>query len=433
MYEKMKSEKLKSVNDFIERWENHGDEKSDTQKFWLQLLRDVLGFERPDEFVEFEKRVALEHVSYIDVYIPSTRTVIEQKSFDVNLDKEIPQSDGSAMTPFQQAKRYSDWLPDSERARWIVVCNFQEFRIYDMEKPKAAPTVLKLADLKNDWHKLAFLIDENAASPDKIREVKLSVQAGQLVGKLYDSLIERYVNPNNKESLRSLNIFCVRVVFLLYAEDSGLFEKNQFHNYLKARELVARDSLQKLFEVLNQKIEERDPYLEADLKNFPYVNGGLFEEKNIELPQLDGEPLRIILEEMSEGFNWSEISPTIFGAVFESTLNPETRHSGGMHYTSLDNINKVIKPLFLEELNSEFDAIMKTSTRGGSRTKKLQDFQKKLSSLKFLDPACGSGNFLTETFLSLRRLEAFKISANFFHRFAGRNAYKNFNFSIFRD
>ena len=347
-------------------------------------MRDVLGFERPDEFVEFEKRVALEHVSYIDVYIPSTRTIIEQKSFDVNLDKAVPQSDGSTMTPFQQAKRYSDWLPDSQRARWIVVCNFQEFRIYNMEKPKAAPTVLKLADLKNGCYKLDFLVDANATSPDKIREVKLSVQAGQLVGKLYDALIERYLNPNNKDSLRSLNIFCVRVVFLLYAEDAGLFEKNQFHNYLKARELVARDSLRKLFEVLSQKIEERDPYLEADLKNFPYVNGGLFEEKNIELPQLDGEPLRIILEEMSEGFDWSEISPTIFGAVFESTLNPETRHSGGMHYTSIENIHKVIDPLFLENLRLELENIFAES-KVKARTKKLMDFQKKLSSLKFLE------------------------------------------------
>ena len=396
--------KGENVKDFIERWLYRGDEKSDTQKFWLGLLRDVLDFERAEALVEFEKRVALEHVSYIDVYIPSTRTVIEQKSFDVNLDKAVPQSDGSTMTPFQQAKRYSDWLPDSERAHWIVTCNFQEFRVYDMEKPKAAPTVLKLADLRRDWHKLAFLADINAVKPEK-REVELSVKAGQLVGILYDSLIERYINPNDKESQRSLNIFCVRVVFLLYAEDSGLFEKNQFHNYLKARELMARDSLRKLFEVLNQKIDERDPYLEADLNNFPYVNGGLFEEKNIELPQLDGEPLRIILEEMSEGFDWSEISPTIFGAVFESTLNPETRHSGGMHYTSIENIHKVIDPLFLNALNAEFDAIMKKTTRGGSRTKSLEKLQEKLASLKFFDPACGSGNFLNESYLSLRRLE----------------------------
>ena len=341
------------IKNFIERWLNRGDEKSDTQKFWLEFLRDVLNAENPTELIDFEKRVKLAHKSFIDGYIPSTRIIIEQKSFDVNLDKAVKQSDGTFMTPFEQAKRYYDWLPKSEKGNYIVVCNFQEFRIHDMERPKAEPEIIKLENLETQ--KFLFMIDVNASSPKDIHEVKLSVQAGQLVGRLYDALAERYVNPNNKESLRSLNIFCVRVVFLLYAEDSGLFEKNQFHNYLKARELVARNALRDLFNVLSQKIEERDPYLEADLKNFPYVNGGLFEEKNIELPQLDGEPLRIILEEMSGGFDWSEISPTIFGAVFESTLNPETRHSGGMHYTSIENIHKVIEPLFLNELKKELE------------------------------------------------------------------------------
>ena len=395
------------IKNFIERWLNRGDEKSDTQKFWLEFLRDVLNAENPTELIDFEKRVKLAHKSFIDGYIPSTRIIIEQKSFDVNLDKAVKQSDGTFMTPFEQAKRYYDWLPKSEKGNYIVVCNFQEFRIHDMERPKAEPEIIKLENLETQ--KFLFMIDVNASSPKDIHEVKLSVQAGQLVGRLYDALAERYVNPNNKESLRSLNIFCVRVVFLLYAEDSGLFEKNQFHNYLKARELVARNALRDLFNVLSQKIEERDPYLEADLKNFPYVNGGLFEEKNIELPQLDGEPLRIILEEMSGGFDWSEISPTIFGAVFESTLNPETRHSGGMHYTSIENIHKVIEPLFLNELKNELENFVNlpsaTKKQKENKTKKFIEFQDKLSKLKFFDPACGSGNFLTETYLSLRRLE----------------------------
>ncbi|MBQ3645732.1 MAG: class I SAM-dependent DNA methyltransferase, partial [Synergistaceae bacterium] len=292
-------------------------------------------------------------------------------------------------------------LPDSQRARWIVICNFQEFRIYDMEKPKSMPEIISLQSLKTQWHKLSFLVDVNTTN---IREVELSIKAGKLVGKLYDSLLKRYINPDDKESQRSLNVFCVRVVFLLYAEDAGLFKKNQFHNYLKARELVARNALRDLFTVLNQRPEERDPYLETDLKAFPYVNGGLFSGNDIELPQLDGEPLRIILEEMSEGFDWSGISPTIFGAVFESTLNPKTRHSGGMHYTSVDNIHRVINPLFLDGLNEEFDAIIKVPA-SRSRTQKLRTFQKKLGTLKFFDPACGSGNFLTESYLSLRRLE----------------------------
>ena len=392
------------VESFASRWRGKGNEKSDTQKFWLEALSEVLGIISPTQYIEFEKRVELEHMSFIDAYIPSTRTIIEQKSYGVNLEKAVPQSDGLMLTPYQQAKRYSDWLPDSERARWIVVCNFREFRVYGMEHPKAHPEVVLLADLPGDWHKLSFLVDVNAASPKSIREVELSVQAGELVGKLYDSLLERYINPDDKASQRSLNVFCVRVVFLLYAEDAGLFEKAKFHDYLKPRELTARDALRKLFKVLDQKSESRDPYLESDLKDFPYVNGGLFAEKDIELPQLDGEPLRIILEDMSEGFDWSGISPIIFGAVFESTLNPETRHSGGMHYTSIENIHKVIDPLFLDGLNAEADAII-SAPASRSRTQKLRALQRKLAGLKFLDPACGSGNFLTESYLSLRRLE----------------------------
>ena len=249
-----------------------------------------------------------------------------------------------------------------------------------------------------------FIFDRlEGATPKEIREEEISVKAGALVGKLYDALKKRYTNPDSKESLRSLNILCVRIVFLLYAEDSGLFLKGQFHDFLKQQNNPRR-ALIDLFEVLLQEIENRDPYLDDGLKNFPYVNGGLFEEKNIEIPQIDGEPIEIILREMSESFDWSSISPTIFGAVFESTLNPETRRFGGMHYTSIENIHKVIDPLFLENLRLELENIF-TESKIKARTKNLIDFQKKLSSLKFLDPACGSGNFLTETYLSLRRLE----------------------------
>ena len=376
----MKNENLRN---FIERWQAHGDEKSDTQKFWLEFLRDVLNIERPEELIEFEKRVELKHKSFIDGYVPSTRTIIEQKSLDVNLDKAAKQSDGSLMNPFEQAKRYSDWLPDSERARWIITCNFQEFHVHDMEHPKADPEIIRLENLEREWRKFLFIVDPKAATPKEIREEEISVKAGELVGKLYDALKKRYKDPDSKDSLRSLNILCVRIVFMLYAEDSELFTKNQFHDFLK-KQNNPRRALMDLFEVLSQEIENRDPYLDEDLKNFPYVNGGLFEEKNIEIPQLDGEPLKIILNEMSEGFDWSSISPTILGAVFESTLNPETRRFGGMHYTSVENIHKVIDPLFLNDLNAEFEDIFAMSN-GSSRTRKLNAFQKKLSSLNFLD------------------------------------------------
>lgn len=385
-------------------WKDIENEKSGTQKFWLGLLRDSLGLDEPERYINFEKPVELSHVSYIDAYIPSTGIIIEQKSADINLDSSFKQSDGTSATPFEQAKRYYDGLPLSQKGRYIVICNFREIRIHDMETPKAPPEVILTDNLNRESNRLKFLIDPNAQSPKDIRELEISVKAGELVGKLYDSLLERYVNPNDKHSQRCLNIFCVRIVFLLYAEDSKLFHKSQFHDYLKARELTARDALRKLFDVLSQKENERDPYLEDDLMNFPYVNGGLFAEKDIEIPKLDGEPLRIILEEMSEGFDWKDISPTIFGAAFESTLNPETRKTGGMHYTSIENIHKVIDPLFLDELTEEANEII-NSQESSSRTKKLREFQKRISRITFFDPACGSGNFLTESYLSLRRLE----------------------------
>ena len=379
------------MKSFIDRWENAGDEKSDTQKFWLELLRDVLSIDNPEDFITFEKRVNLGHVSYIDGYIPSTGIIIEQKSSTVNLDAPAKQSDGTLATPFEQAKRYYDWLPASQRGRYIIVSNFREIRIHDMETPKAPPEILTLSEITPA--NTAFLVKRDRPLS---HEELISLKAGELVGKLYDSLISRFA-PDDTHSQQTLNVFCVRLVFLLYAEDSGLFRKSQFHDYLKPRELVASDALLKLFDVLNQKPEERSPYLHDDLKAFPYVNGELFAENDIDIPQLTGEPLRIILEDMSEGFDWSGISPTIFGALFESTLNPETRHTGGMHYTSIENIHKVIDPLFMDGLNAEFDK--------ADNTKKLLELQKKLASMQFFDPACGSGNFLTETYLSLRRLE----------------------------
>ena len=396
-----------SVKSFINRWKNKGDEKSDTQAFWLDLLHTVLNVENPVEIIEFEKRVELDHVSFIDAYIPSTHVIIEQKSINIPLDKAASQSDGQELTPFGQAKRYSDWLPASQRADWIVTCNFKEIQIHDMEKPKAAPEVVYLADLETQWPKLQFLIDVNAVKPKDIRETAISVKAGELVGKLYRSLSTRYKNPDSKSSLRSLNILCVRIVFLLFAEDVGIFNKREFHDYMLAHKVSSRRALMDLFTVLSQKPENRDPYTTPDLMNFPCVNGGLFEEQSIEIPLLDGEPLDIILHDMSDGFDWSGINPPIFGAIFESTLNKETRQQGGMHYTTLKNIHKVIDPLFLDKLKSEVERLLQSNPS----QRELKNFRKKLTTYKFFDPACGSGNFLTETYLSLCQLEMKLINA----------------------
>ena len=388
---------------FAAEWEGRGYEKGETHAFWMELLQTVCGVVNPAQFITFESQVVLGHTSFIDAYIPETKVMIEQKSLDVDLNKPAKQSDGSMLTPYQQAKRYADQLPNSQRPRYIVVCNFQTFHVHDMEHPHDAPEVIQLADLPKEYHRLAFLTDVNKAHLK--REMELSIKAGEIVGKIYDCILKHYHDPSAESTLKSLNMLCVRLVFCLYAEDAGIFVKDQFHDYLArfdARDI--RRALIDLFKILDTKEAERDPYLDDELAAFPYVNGGLFAETEIEIPQFDDTVKELLLAKASDDFNWSEISPTIFGAVFESTLNPETRRSGGMHYTSIENIHKVIDPLFLDDLKAELEEIL-SSKAVSTRNKKLFAFQDKLSGLTFLDPACGSGNFLTETYLSLRKLE----------------------------
>lgn len=389
---------------FVEYWKDKGYEKGESQKFWLSLLSKVYGIEEPEKFIMFEDQVHLDHTSFIDGFIPTTHVLIEQKGLGKDLRKPIKQSDGTLLNPFQQAKRYAAELPYSQRPRWIVTCNFSSFLVYDMENPNGEPEEILLENLPKEYYRLKFLVEEG--NEHLKREMEVSIQAGDLVGKLYDEIHKLYINPDSEESLKSLNMLCVRLVFCLYAEDSGIFGKrNMFHDYLlnvETRNL--RRALIDLFKVLDTKPKDRDPYITEDLAQFPYVNGGLFADEEIEIPNLTEGVKELILNKASEDFDWSEISPTIFGAVFESTLNPETRRSGGMHYTSIENIHKVINPLFLDELKEELQEIKEISVVK-TRKKKLQEFQEKLSSLVFLDPACGSGNFLTETYLSLRKLE----------------------------
>ncbi|MCR5685692.1 MAG: methylase [Lachnospiraceae bacterium] len=398
------SEKRSAAAAFAGYWKGKGDEKGESQKFWLSLLKDVLGVEHPEQFIRFEDRVFLGHTSFIDAYIPETKVLIEQKKLGKDLREPVRQSDGTLLTPFSQAKRYAAELPYSQRPRWIVTCNFSTFHVYDMELPGGDPEVIELENLEKEYYRLNFLVD--SGNENLKREMEVSVAAGELVGVLYDALLKEYKNPTNPESLRSLNKLCVRIVFCLYAEDAGIFgNRTMFHDYMEAFDArSSRKALIELFRVLDEKPEERDPYLDEALAAFPYVNGGLFSDEQIEIPNFTDEIRRIILSKASEDFDWSEISPTIFGAVFESTLNPETRRCGGMHYTSIENIHKVIDPLFLDSLKEEFENIKSTAVE---KTKKqnLHTFQDKLASFKFLDPACGSGNFLTEAFLSIRRLE----------------------------
>ena len=401
------TEQRAAATKFYNDWRGIGDEKSDSQRFWIEFFSNVLGIEDVTKKIVFEKRVVVDgQTKFIDVYIPETRVLIEQKSIDKDLSKKAQQSDGTMRTPFEQGRNYAQWMIPNETPLWIVACNFKTFEIHDMNKPNEPATVIPLEEMRDKLPLFDFMFKKEVK--ELSHEMEISVKAGEIVGLLYDKLIAQYKDPD-EQSFKSLNALCVRLVFCLYAEDAGIFGAHMmFHDYLQ--DIPAngfRKALVELFKILDTKPEDRDKYLSEDnpkLAAFPYVNGGLFADETIEIPPFTEEIKSLLLNKASADFDWSDISPTIFGAVFESTLNPETRRSGGMHYTSIENIHKVINPLFLDELRAEFDEIKEIAVE---RTKKakLNAFQEKLARLKFLDPACGSGNFLTETYISMRRLE----------------------------
>lgn len=398
--------KREAARQFIQKWNGKGKEDEDDRSFWLDISQRILGISDATDRIEFQKKVIVDgHTKRIDGYIPETRIMIEQKSLGIALDKEANQSGGIMLTPYGQAKRYNDNLPVSEKARWIVTSNFAEIWIYDMDTREPEKNVIKIAlvDLQDKYTLLDFLFKKEITQISEEKE--LSIKAGELVGDIHDRFLEQYNDPMAVSTQQSLNILCVRLVFCLYAEDAGLFgDKDAFKHYIEQYEPKdIRRALLDLFKVLNTPEAERgELYLDEELEKFPYCNGGLFESDNIEIPKITEEIKQTLIN--STDFDWKRISPTIFGAVFESTLNPETRRSGGMHYTSIENIHKVIDPLFLDELREELTSIKQIAV---IRTKesKLREFQDKLASLRFLDPASGSGNFLTETYMCIRRLE----------------------------
>lgn len=420
----MTNQQKEELQRFISTWSHQGKEVGDKETYWNTLLR-ILGVPQAEiddnKYIKYEYPIHLkknEHFNgSIDAYIPSTRVLIEQKSFGVDLDKPENRPNGKeteSIKPFEQAKRYSDHLGTDKSARYIVLCNFAEIWIYYIsDNIDAEPIKLKLKELPNNLDNLMFLVKKNDKQVRLIKEKQISLSAGRLVSKLYKELSKIFAEHKiDKEvAQKSINTLCVRLVFCLYAEDSNLFAKRQFHDYLAPYEpyRMAR-ALKRLFKALDTKEEDRlklDPFYHENypyLSKFPYVNGGMFRDQNIIIPPFTPELKDILLNEMSLGFNWSKISPTIFGAVFESTLNPETRRQGGMHYTSVENIHKVIDPLFLDDLKDELSKIKKIK-QPASLKKKARAFQEKLANFTFLDPACGSGNFLTETYIQLRTLE----------------------------
>ena len=403
------------AKEFVDTWTqpDKGKEDADRQTFWNDLLHRVYGIVNYYDYVTYEKDVRVKDsmgkitTKRIDGYIPSTRTMIEQKGRGRALDKPEPQSDGVMLTPYEQAKRYANFLPNSEQPRWIIVSNFDQIDIHDMDHPLDDPKTIMLTELPKHFKDLEFMVDIH--KQQIINEEQVSFKAGELVAKIYNELAKAYAEHadlSNTHIQRSLNVLIVRLVFLLYVDDTQLFgNEDMFQAFLERREpRDIRLDLINLFEVLNTPLNERDPFMDEEFAAFPYVNGGMFANEDIVVPQFTQELRDLILDDASRGFNWSGISPTIFGAVFESTLNPETRRSGGMHYTSVENIHKVIDPLFLNDLRSELNKIQNMSVVS-QRREAAEKFRDKIGHLKFFDPACGSGNFLTETYLSLRHME----------------------------
>ena len=371
---------------FAKYWEDKGYEKGESQTFWNMLLRDLFDITEPEQYIEYEDQVMMDaSTGFIDGYMPKTKVLIEQKSKDKDLRKAIKQSDGTLLTPFQQAKKYIVDLPVDRHPKWVITCNFKEFNIYDMNNPKGEPEVILLKDFPKEYYRLSFLVD--AENVHLKKEMDMSFAAGEIVGQLYDAFAKQYPDIKEKHAVESLNKLCVRIVFCLYAEDAGLFKfKSQFHDYLSGYPAkFMRQALIDLFKILDTEEDKRgNLFLTDDVLAFPYVNGGLFSDQNIMIPIITDEIRDLLLTKASDDFNWSEISPTIFGAVFESTLNPETRRAGGMHYTSIENIHKVIDPLFLDDLKAELEEI-KTLKQQSAIEKRVAQYQSKLASLKFLE------------------------------------------------
>lgn len=405
----------KEAKEFVKRWKKRlgaipagsNNEQQDTQKFWVDLLINVLGIPSNtiDSFVDFERKVRGRR---IDVFVSDHNFLCEQKSWGIDLDKPEPRN-GGMETPLQQAMWYARHLPYSERPRWVMTCNFGTFRLYDLDNERPEDTVqeFSLEELPDSLYLLSFLTSNETSRLHK--EQQLSIEAGAYVSRLYDALAKQYHHIEEKdkraqEEQRSLNVLITRIIFLLYAEDADLLQSHQaFGRYCEGDPAKLRRKLMDLFEAIDTPLDKRDEYMDEGLAAFPYVNGGLFADSSIIVPQMTSEILEAITD-ASQDFDWREISGVIFGGVFEGTLNPETRHAGGMHYTSVENIERCLRPLFLDELWDELHEAEGERT-AAKRKRALARLHDKVASITIGDPACGSGNFLTEAYRQLRTIE----------------------------
>lgn len=423
------------IQAFVAKWQkvDKGKELQDTHPFWEELVEIILDVEHGRDVLDYEKPAPANVVSVedgknfkrIDVYVKPSKCLIEQKSRGVHLTIHKTASyrneEGKEMklTALQQAKLYYDRLNQSEQGRYFIACNFDEFYIVDNERKQENYITFGLCDLKSHVRLLRRVLSgENSVwgkEKDAVQDAAARTASG-FVKKLYDLLLSQYTKKEQTETvLHQINVFCVRVVFCLYADAAELFDDGQFQTFLEtfpAKKL--QEKFKWLFYALDKK--NREPSLDNEILAFPHVNGGLFHDR-IDIPRISEEVREhlknaeslITPGDQSTPFSWSEISPTNFGCIFESTLDAKTRHSNGMHYTSPECIHRLIDPLFLDQLTAELNEILKrpynSKREQEQRDAQLRLFHNRLANLRFLDPACGSGNFLTETFKALRRLE----------------------------
>lgn len=429
------SEIKKAAQKFVAEWKNRGEEDKDYTEFWEDLLEDVFGVPKARKEIEPQSKVKFEGTTKrIDIRVKTSKVVIEQKSNDVNLDAKQKQSGKDAngkpleLTPMDQAIRYYNNLDTPDQGRYAIACNFKEFRIWDSYHKNAPQRRILLEELPLRWRELKFLIEPYRPEGyvDEKREERVSSTASEFIRNLYDTI---YASKKEwtKSELQSLNMFCVRVVFCLFAEDAGIFDDGQFRTFLdkfNAKDLSKKfDALFFWLDMTDPKRREYYKLADVEVQQFPYVDGGLFNNADLyETPAINKAAFDILksawdlkLKGTDETFDWSEISPTNFGCIFESTVDSDVRESGGMHYTTPSNIHRVIDPLFMDDLEEELEHIiaLPIDTKGQKDVKyaKLEAFRDRLSSMRFLDPACGSGNFLTETYKSLHALELLAIES----------------------
>lgn len=394
---------------FCREWTGRGDENQDTQRFWIGFFQEVLGADDAIQRLRFEVPVqtaASDHNGFIDVLVPSAKVVIEQKSLGIDLAKPEKRQ-GRMVTPAQQALAYAQGMPLTQQPRYIVACNFEQMWVFDREADalcKKEPLFkLSLAELPKNLAAVQFLKGAGEA-PTTISQA-VSVEAGKIMGKLHDLAAASFNDPDAPENHHALSVLMTRLMFLMFCEDAGLVAPNAFRDYVKHfRAEGLRRGLKDLFVWLDTPDEERDEYAEDWLKVLPYMNGGLFRERT-EVPPLDETFRTTLLVDGCQEFDWSGVSPTVFGSIFEGALSHDHRRANGQHFTSPDNIHKVIDPLFLDALEADFEEAKAKPVAGGARRKALEELHERVGSVGVLDPACGSGNFLTESYICLRSLE----------------------------